>query len=188
MNFFPDIVSTFCGHFMSKYTLLFCSHPIFLSPLYQKRAVEVPDTSSSDESDQSIDLENDSTEQEEEETASDTSDNDSGSGEELEEEYADQEEEEDTAGECSQEEDAAEESDEEQETVDTTDKTRFTAKGTERVRSVKWNENEKFALFFNINRLQATLKGRGRENKKSRDAAWEEVKGKKIPVSCDISC
>lgn len=174
---------------MSKYTLLFCSHPIILSALYQKPAEEAPETSSSEESDESIDLENDSTTQEEEETGSESSNNDSASGEEVEEDSGDEEEEEESVGEeGSEEEDVQQSEEEEEETENTTDIKRFTAKGKERLRSVKWNENEKFALFFNINRLNATLKGRGRENKKSKEAAWEEVKGKKIPVSYHMSC
>ena len=141
----------------------------------QKKKVELVQSSSEEEDDESIDLD-DTTDTEE----SGTEDDSSQGGESDTENEEEEDTGDDTEGDGEEEEGNEEEEDDETEDGGPLDKRRYTAKGEVRLRSIKWSKEEKFSLFFNISRIQARLRQRGKNSKEKRRDAWQEIVGNYI--------
>ena len=134
--------------------------------------MEVVESSSEEEDDQSIDLD-DTTDSEE----SGSEDDSSQGGEDDTENEEEEDSGEESEGDGEEDEGNEEEDDDETEDGGPLDKRKYTAKGEVRLRSIKWSKEEKFALFFNISRIQARLRQRGKNSKEKRRDAWQEIVG-----------
>ena len=64
----------------------------------------------------------------------------------------------------------------------TSNRALFTAEGTVRVRNPKWSPDERFALFYNLQKFSAILKKAGGDKDGKKRGTWETILGMRTQI------